>query len=234
MEGISAETVVVLSRGRRVLRAVLHAVLLSAPVFLLAAAVRLEFRPVLAADAAAIDWATELTRSWGLTAALLVVQAVGHPIVVYTAATLVAVWVGLVKRMRGRAIWAFATMMAAWIIGEVMKLIVQRGRPVVESPLAFPPGYSFPSGHALNITVAASVLLVLLWPLLSATGRAVAMVLAAIVVLLVGLDRVFLGVHYPSDVLAGCVLGCCITVSSWVGFVGPMGGTSSSASSAPR
>ncbi len=129
------------------------------------------------------------------------------------------------------ALWAFSTMMAAWIAGEVMKVIVQRARPVLDLPLSFPPGYSFPSGHALNITVAAGVLVLLLWSLLSRPGRVLAVSSAAVVVLVVGLDRIFLGVHFPSDVLAGYVLGCCITFSSWIGFVGPMGGTSSSASS---
>ena len=213
------------------LRAIGSVLLFGIPVFLLAVAVRQEFAPILAVDESAITTATDLTRRWGLVSALIFLQAVGHPTVVYAAATLVAAWVWIAKGMRGRAIWAFCTMMVAWVLGEVMKLIVQRLRPVLEAPLAQPPGYSFPSGHALNITVAATVLLLLLWPLFSATGRVLAVVVAVLVVGAVGLDRIFLGVHYPSDVLAGYVLGCCITFSSWIGFVGRTGGTSSSASS---
>lgn len=214
-------------------RAMLCIVLLGLPVFLLALAVRQQIGPVVDADAAVITWATGVTVSWGAAPLLIVVQAVTHPIVVYAASTLVVLWIGIVKKLWTLAVWAFSTMMLTWIIGELMKLIVQRGRPVLDSPMSLPPGYSFPSGHALNITVAAGVLLLLVWSLLSRTGRVVAVVVAVVVVLAVGLDRVFLGVHFPSDVLAGYVLGCCITFSSWIGFVGPMAGTSSSASS-PR
>ena len=209
-------------------------VLLGLPVFLLFLAVRLEFGPVLRTDQAITGWATAFTRSSGLAPALIVLQAVSHPTVVYVASSLVALWAWIAKGMRTLALWAFCTMMAAWIAGEVMKVIVHRARPNLDTPLSFPPGYSFPSGHALNITVAAGVMLLLLWSLLSATGRAVAVALAAVVVAIVGLDRIFLGVHFASDVIAGYVLGCCITVSSWIGFVGPTGGSLSSASSDPR
>ncbi len=231
MEGAATERIVAASRGARLARAALCVVVFGLPVFLLALAVRHGVAPVLRADEAAIGWATAFTRRAGLAAALIVVQAITHPAVVYGASTVVVLWVGLVKRRRGMAIWAFATMMAAWIIGELLKLIVQRARPSLESPLSLPPGYSFPSGHALNITVAAGVLVILLWPLLRRTGRIVAVVVAAVVVLGVGLDRVFLGVHFPSDVVAGYVLGCCITFGSWIGFVGPTAGTSWSGSS---
>lgn len=225
---------VVRSRSRRIGRAIGAVALFGFPAFLLALAVRQEFEPVLAFDQAAITTATDLTRRWGLAPALIVLQTVSHPVTVYVTATVVVVWVGIAKGMRGRAIWAFATMMIGWVVSEVLKLIVQRVRPVLDPPLELAPGFSFPSGHALNITVAATVMLLLLWPLLPATGRALAVAVAVVVVLAVGLDRIFLGVHFPSDVLAGFVLGCCITFSSWIGFVGQTEGTSSSASSDPR
>ena len=233
MEATSAGAVV-RSRGRRVAQALGAVVLFGVPVFLLALAVRQGFEPLLTFDQTMIATATDLTRRWGLASALIVLQAIGHPVVVYAAATVVVAWAWIAKGMRGRAIWAFTTMMIGWVISEVMKLIVQRVRPELDPPLALAPGYSFPSGHALNITVATTVVLLLLWPLLSAGRRVLAVVVAVLVVLAVGLDRIFLGVHFPSDVLAGYVLGCCITFSSWIGFIGRTGGTSSSASSDPR
>ena len=92
------------------------------------------------------------------------------------------------------------------MIGSVIKLLVQRVRPVVEDPLSQAPGYSFPSGHALNIAVAGSVTVLLIWPLLGRTGRRLAVAIAVVAGLAVGLDRIFLGVHFPSDVLAGWLL----------------------------
>ncbi len=204
------------------------------PVLLLALAVRQGYPPMLAVDQAVTTTATDITRARGLAAALIVLQAVSHPSVVYVAATLVVVWVRIAKGWSARAVWAFSTMMVGWGVGELMKLVVRRVRPVLDPPLSHPGGYSFPSGHALNITVATTVLLILLWPLLSVSARVLGVGGAVVVVLAVGLDRIFLGVHFPSDVLAGYVLGCCITVSSWIGFVRRTGGTSSSEPSARR
>ena len=217
----------------RLVRALVCVLVLGVPVFLLAVAVRLEVTPILRTDQAVIGWATATTRGLGLAPGLILLQAVSHPAVVYPLATLVALWVGVVKRLWGRALWGFATMMVAWVVGELLKLVVQRARPMLDVPLSLPPGYSFPSGHALNITVAAGVVLVLMWPLWSGAARTAAVTVAAVVVVLVGLDRIFLGVHFPSDVVAGYVLGCCITFSSWIGFGAPTREISSSASSSP-
>lgn len=233
MEGTQAGGLV-RSRGRRVVRAVALLVLLGFPVLLLVLAVRQGFGPLLAFDETVIATATGFTRQWGLASALILVQAISHPGVVYPVASLVALWAGVVKGLRSRAIWAFATMMVAWVVGELMKLIVLRVRPQLDPPLALAPGYSFPSGHALNITVATSVLILLLWPLLPNAARVVAVAVAVLVVLAVGLDRVLLGVHFPSDVVAGYVLGCCITFSSWIGFTGRTGATSSPEPPPPR
>jgi membrane-associated phospholipid phosphatase len=69
------------------------------------------------------------------------------------------------------------------------------------------PATSFPSGHALEATSALLALLTFLLPVLSrATARA-AIALTALSLLLVGVARVALNVHYPSDVLAGWSLG---------------------------
>jgi membrane-associated phospholipid phosphatase len=54
-----------------------------------------------------------------------------------------------------------------------------------------------------------------------------------VIALVVGLDRMFLGVHFPSDVLAGYILGVGITFSSWLGFIGRTSATSSPGPSHP-
>lgn len=219
------------SRGQRLVRAVAATVAWVAPVLVLAFAVRQEFEPVISADQAAIRAATGFTRAQGLTAELVAVQEATQPVVLYSAGTLVAAWIGLSTPLRGRALWAFVTMMAGWLIGSVAKLLVQRLRPVLDDPLSQSPGYSFPSGHALNIAVAGSAMVVLVWPLLGRTGRGVAVTLAVVAGLVVGSDRVLLGVHFPSDVVAGWILGLGITVASWMGFTGVTAARSSRARS---
>ena len=74
-------------------------------------------------------------------------------------------------------------------------------------------GFSFPSGHSLLSMVAYGVIgvLVIRSPLPLGVRRGVVAVLA-VVVLLVGLSRVWLGVHYPTDVLAGWTAGAVIVL----------------------
>ena len=213
----SAHEAVPRSRGGRLLRGIAATVALVTPAVGLAFAVRQQFDPIVAFDNAAIRATTTFSRTHDLTSGLVVLQEVAQPVVLYSAGTVVVVWVGLTERLRGRATWAFVTMMTGWAIGGAAKLLVHRVRPVVDEPLSSAPGYSFPSGHALNVAVAGSVLVVLVWPLLQRTGRRVAVGLATIAGLAVGLDRIFLGVHFPSDVIAGWLLGLGITATSWLG-----------------
>jgi undecaprenyl-diphosphatase len=160
------------------------------------------------------------------------VQEVSQPKWLMALGTLVCLWAWLAKDLRNRALWGFATLMVGWFVGYASKLLVQRARPVVADPVSHAPGYSFPSGHALNITVFATVMVFVLWPLMSRTGRKVAVAGATALVLLVGADRMFLGAHFPSDVLAGVLLGLGITFSSWIGFIGKTAVTSSPGPSA--
>lgn len=221
-------------RPTRVLRAVLAAVLFTLPVAVLGFAVRQQFDPVVRLDQDVIRWATDQTRGAGAAPALIALQEATQPWRLHILGTIVALWAWLAKGLRNRALWAFATLMVGWNVGYLAKLVVQRARPVVDDPLSHSPGYSFPSGHALNITVFASVMVFLLWPLVtSATARRALVALAAVVVVAVGFDRMFLGAHYPSDVTAGIILGLGITFSSWIGFIGKTAVTSSPGPSAP-
>ena len=119
-------------------------------------------------------------------------------------------------------------MMTGWA-GGISKLLVHRVRPVGGEPLSHSPGYSFPSGHALNIAAASSVMVVLVWPLLERSGRWLAVGLAVVVGVAVGLDRTLLGVHFRSDVIAGWLLGLGIAAASWLGFTGRRAAPSSPA-----
>ena len=225
----STNEAVLRSRGRRLLSGVAATVALVTPAVLLGFAVRQQFDPIIAADNTAIRATTTFSRTHELTSGLVVLQEIAQPVVLYSACTLAVVWVGLTKRFRGRAIWAFVTMMTGWAIGSAAKLLVHRMRPVVDEPLSHSPGYSFPSAHALNIAVASSVMVMLIWPLLARTGRLLAVGLAVVAGLAVGLDRIFLGVHFPSDVIAGWLLGLGITATSWIGFTGRRAAPSSPA-----
>ena len=222
-----------MGRGARLVRGAVAMVLFVVPVLLLGFAVRQKFDPLIRLDNDLIRSATGFTREHGIADSLIALQSISQPFLLYLLASGLCLWAWLAKGLRGRALWAFVTMMVGWNIGLLAKALVGRARPVVEDPISHSPGFSFPSGHAFNVAVVTTVVVFLLWPLLAPVGHRVAIVLAVVFSLVVGLDRIFLGVHFPSDVLAGYVLGVGITFSSWLGFIGKTSATSSSGPSHP-
>ncbi|WP_406832930.1 phosphatase PAP2 family protein [Pedococcus sp. KACC 23699] len=214
-------------------RGALAMVLFAVPFVLIGFAVRQKFDPLVHLDQTIAEHATDVTRSVGAGPALIVLQAVSQPWVLYIVATLVCVWAWLVKGLRNRALWAFVTMMVGWNLALDAKLLVQRARPVIHDPISHAPGFSFPSGHAANAAIIATTMVFLLWPVLSHGGRRVAVTLAVVGAFVVGLDRIFLGVHFMSDVLAAWILGVGTTFSSWQGFIGRTSPTSSAGPSHP-
>jgi membrane-associated phospholipid phosphatase len=210
-----------LSRRRRLLRAVGLSLAFGIPVAALAFVVRVGVPAVVHADDAAIRVATSVTRgSPALRSVLLAVEAAFQPTWLNLAVALVCLWAWRRRGLGTRALWAIITVLLGWGLGNVVKQMVGRARPVVEHAVDNAPGYSFPSGHATNTTVAAIALLVLLWPVLRSRARTVAVAVAIAVVLLVGLDRVMLGVHYPSDVFGGYLLGGAVALGSALGYLG--------------
>ena len=208
-------------RWRRLLRAVGFAAAAGVPVGVLALAVRSQSSPVLLWDETAISAATAVTRdNPALHQVLLVWQELFQAKWVNLVISLACLWAWKRHGLKTRALWAFVTLMASWALGLVAKYAVQRARPVVDEAVAFAPGYSFPSGHAANTAAAGATLTLLLWPMLGRRGRAVVVLGAGSAILLTAADRVFLGVHYPSDVVAGILFGGALVGASYLGYLG--------------
>jgi undecaprenyl-diphosphatase len=210
------------SRARRLLRAAVFAVAVSVVLFGVGYLVRSRWGPLQSIDEDIISASTAYTREHpGFREALVVWQEVTQPINLYAVGTLLCLWVWLRQGLRTRAWWCFATMMVAWNLGLVAKLVVQRSRPVVEDPVSEAPGFSFPSGHALNAAAWATLVVILLWPVVKpALARGVMLGLAVAVILVTALDRVWLGVHYPSDVTVGVITGTGLALASYAGYSG--------------
>jgi membrane-associated phospholipid phosphatase len=85
------------------------------------------------------------------------------------------------------------------------KALANRPRP--PTMLLPTPQTSFPSGHALETMAALLALLAVVLPMMSRTSGRVAITVSALILVLVGISRVALNVHHPSDVLAGWSLG---------------------------
>ncbi|EWT03237.1 phosphoesterase PA-phosphatase [Intrasporangium oryzae NRRL B-24470] len=202
-------------------KAIGFGLLFAVPVTALAFVVREKLLPVIEIDQRAIIAATDVTRANpGLRTALLVWQEMTQPRWLYILATLLCVWVWRRYGLTSRAIWAFVTMMVAWNLQLVLKEVVRRARPVVSDPVSHAPGYSFPSGHAANVAAVATAVILLVWPICSPRARGVVIGVSAGVVLVTMLDRVFLGVHFPSDVVGGLMFGVGLVTASYLGYVG--------------
>ncbi|MGX7678391.1 phosphatase PAP2 family protein [Jatrophihabitans sp. DSM 45814] len=109
--------------------------------------------------------------------------------------------------------WAEAILLAVAMIGEVCifsstTIVVGRNRPAVAHLDGSPPTSSFPSGHTAASTTLYTVLVIVVFTCTTrAAWRALAVALAAFIVLSIGLSRLYRGMHYPSDVLGGVMLG---------------------------
>jgi len=116
--------------------------------------------------------------------------------------------------LRREAVAVALSLGGAMLISDWVKLLVSRPRPPVEHLQAVT-GSSFPSGHATQAS-AFWFSLVLVLPGAGASPKATraATACALLIVLAVAASRVYLGVHYPSDVVAGMLLG-----TGWAAYV---------------
>ncbi len=117
----------------------------------------------------------------------------------------------LVLLLRRRLVWTAAWLVTAVVLiaplTTLLKEFFGRVRPDFAEGGARYESLSFPSGHSSGIATLVTVALVLAWPLLARRARYWALAGGAALVVLVGLTRMWLGVHYLSDVLGGWSLG---------------------------
>jgi undecaprenyl-diphosphatase len=117
---------------------------------------------------------------------------------------------GLVLRKRkAEAWWYAAAALSGWALSGLAKVAVHRPRPHVIPRLMHGAGwFSYPSGHSMLAPIIFGLGIIVWaapWP--SPALRRAALVLAALFALGIGSSRVYLGVHYPSDVVGGLLLG---------------------------
>jgi undecaprenyl-diphosphatase len=113
----------------------------------------------------------------------------------------------LLRRLRWTAAWMVTAVVVVGPLTTLLKEYFGRVRPDFAEGGARYESLSFPSGHSSGIATLVTVALLLAWPLLTRRTRRWAMVVGVVLVVLVGLTRMWLGVHYLSDVLGGWALG---------------------------
>ncbi|GAA4868714.1 phosphatase PAP2 family protein [Luteimonas vadosa] len=120
---------------------------------------------------------------------------------------------GLAIRRHFRAgVFVAASVVGSALLNLAAKHAYARVRPSLWNSIAPETTFSFPSGHAMgSMTLAAVVVLLCWWT----RWRWIAIAVAAGFVVLVGLSRIYLGVHYPSDILAGWTAALVWTVANY-------------------
>jgi membrane-associated phospholipid phosphatase len=118
----------------------------------------------------------------------------------------VLVWLAR-RRAWGTGAWVVVAITAIGPLTTAIKELVGRARPAFENGGLVYEGLSFPSGHSSGIATLVTVGLVLAWPRLAPPGRRAAVAAGVALAVLVALTRMWLGVHYLSDVVGGLCLG---------------------------
>lgn len=122
--------------------------------------------------------------------------------------------------------WRRRFALAGWLVGVAVaenfaapyaKYLLNRPRPNWPHPLAVEHTSSYPAGHAAGVALfTTAIVLLALVTVRSTAGRWAAIGVALAIAVVVSLDRIFLGLHYVSDVVGGILLGMAVVVAGWV------------------
>jgi undecaprenyl-diphosphatase len=123
----------------------------------------------------------------------------------------------LLQGMTRTAVFVFVASAGGWLLNDALKQVFQRSRPDVVPHLREVFTTSFPSGHAMS---SAAVYLTLGALMMRVAERPIAkwycMTIAMLLTILVGASRVYAGVHYPTDVVAGWLMGLTWALVCWL------------------
>ncbi|HWW61199.1 MAG TPA: phosphatase PAP2 family protein [Thermoanaerobaculia bacterium] len=141
----------------------------------------------------------------------------GSPVGLGVIAVAAALFVG--RRHRGLAMYIVATAAAGGLLEMGLKMMFARTRPNLETALRAAHGYSFPSGHAMGSTIVCGALAYVVarssrpWRF-----RSLSIAFLVSAVLAIGMSRVYLGVHWLSDIAAGVAAGLVWLIVATVTF----------------
>jgi membrane-associated phospholipid phosphatase len=118
---------------------------------------------------------------------------------------LVVIVVALVRRNLRVALFLVISVELGGLVTDIAKQAADRPRP--STALVSAHSTAFPSGHAVGVTIGVLALLTVVLPVVRRPLRGSLVALGAVIVIAIGVGRVVLNVHHPSDVLAGWALG---------------------------
>jgi undecaprenyl-diphosphatase len=167
-------------------------------------------------DSAIISYIQGL-ESPGLTVVMEVFTTIGSVPVVLPLSLLVLLILYKLLRHRKELILFAAVMVGSPILNQLLKVFFQRARPDLNRLIEIG-GYSFPSGHAMNAFTLYGILTFLLWRHIPVRwGRTILLLFSTVFILAIGISRIYLGVHFPSDIIGGYLAASFwLAVSIWV------------------
>lgn len=168
-------------------------------------------------DGAWRDWVIA-HRNGTLTEIMVNASRFGSTPSLIVMALIAATWLAWHGR-RSESLLVVVTCTGGLLLAPLLKLVFTRPRPAPTDHVVLVDSWSFPSGHSLNSMVVLGLLTVL--AVRQRPGRlrrTLLVTIGAFLVLVIGFSRVYLGVHWPSDVLAGWLTGVvwltiCFTVA---------------------
>lgn len=147
----------------------------------------------------------------GFDRVFVAMSALGYLYGVVPADVVLVLVLALRRRIR-EGLFAGAAIIGSALLNIAAKQSFARVRPSLWESIAPETSYSFPSGHAMGSMTLACVVVLLCWP---TRWRWPVAITALAFVMLVGMSRIYLGVHYPSDILAGWTAALVWTVGMY-------------------
>ena len=158
-------------------------------------------------DLAAAAWIHARVTPSGLRV-FQIIADIGSPIAVSLLVVAMTIWCWR-RRERVLAIGVVAICVGEALLDAVLKMVIRRNRPEFGASFLHGQSFSFPSGHAFGSIVAYGLLAYLLIAFYHPARRARRVIHAGVsaLVVAIGVSRIYLGVHYPSDVIGGFAAG---------------------------
>ncbi|MBD7984018.1 phosphatase PAP2 family protein [Sporosarcina sp. Sa2YVA2] len=158
------------------------------------------------------DWLTPIMKAFtfiGSTTVVLFLIVAGFAILLF------------VVRNRAEAFFFFFALGGTGVLNQILKFIFKRERPDLHRLIDIT-GFSFPSGHTMMAFSLYAVISYILWRhIRTYTSKILLILFAALMFGMIGLSRIYLGVHYPSDVIGGTMASAfwMIIATSVYGYV---------------
>lgn len=156
------------------------------------------------------QFVTDLVRikmSPSLTKSMIYISALGSSVTLTSLGVLFFGYFLFIKKHFWESLNIPIVLIGATVLNNILKVLFHRQRPMLEH-LVPVTGLSFPSGHAMISYAFYGLIIYLVWlNIKNKYLKYVVTILLGLLILLIGISRIYLGVHYPSDVLAGFAAG---------------------------